>query len=86
MFLIIYLFTLTRFILYDCLRFVCSSASSALITSKMDKLAVGFSTAEIRLWGIGETVLLKPKYKNTHIPFACDVLPPRSCNEQENAM
>ncbi|XP_032676552.1 TAF5-like RNA polymerase II p300/CBP-associated factor-associated factor 65 kDa subunit 5L isoform X1 [Odontomachus brunneus] len=62
------------------------NASSALIASKMDKLAVGFSTAEIRLWGIGETVLLKPKHKSTHIPLACDVLPSRSCNEQENAI
>lgn len=68
------------------LCFVHHSASSALIASKMDKLAVGFSTAEIRLWGIGETVLLKPRHKNTQIPLACDVLSSRNCNEQENVM
>lgn len=90
MFSIIYLVILAIYslcyYLYLTYLFLCRSASSALIASKMDKLAVGFSTAEIRLWGIGETVLLKPKHKSTHIPLACDVLPSRSCNDQESAM
>lgn len=62
------------------------SASCGLIAPKMDKLAVGFSTAEIRLWGIGETVLIKSKARQTYVPFACDVSPFSKCNGQENAV
>ncbi|XP_067203538.1 TAF5-like RNA polymerase II p300/CBP-associated factor-associated factor 65 kDa subunit 5L isoform X2 [Linepithema humile] len=62
------------------------NASCGLIAPKMDKLAVGFSTAEIRLWGIGETVLIKSKAKQTYVPFACDVSPFSKYNEQENAV
>ena len=39
----------------------------------MDKLAVGFSTTEIRLWGINETVLIKPKYEEPSFTFASDI-------------
>ncbi|XP_011175839.1 TAF5-like RNA polymerase II p300/CBP-associated factor-associated factor 65 kDa subunit 5L [Solenopsis invicta] len=60
------------------------NASCGLIAPKMDKLAVGFSTAEIRLWGIGETVLIKTKDKQTYIPSACDISP--FCNEQESTV
>lgn len=52
----------------------------------MDKLAVGFSTAEIRLWGIGETVLVKTKNKQTCIPSACDISPFYKFNEQEGTV
>lgn len=38
----------------------------------MDKLAVGFSTTEIRLWGINETVLIKPKCEGPSLSFASD--------------
>jgi len=64
--------------------FIHCSASSAFITPKIDKLAVGFSTAEIRLWGIGETVLVKSKNKQARIPFACDAFPIHKDTEQEN--
>ncbi|EZA55947.1 hypothetical protein X777_03632 [Ooceraea biroi] len=62
------------------------NASSALIAPKMDKLAVGFGTAEIRLWGIGDTVLVKSKDKQMHIPFPCDASPSYRSTEQENAI
>lgn len=68
------------YLLYYC------SASCGLIAPKMDKLAVGFSTAEIRLWGIGETVLVKTKNKQTCIPSACDISPFYKFNEQEGTV
>lgn len=49
------------------------SASSGAIPPNMDKLAVGFSTTEIRLWGINETVLIKPKYEEPSFTFASDI-------------
>lgn len=48
------------------------NASSGVIPPNMDRLAVGFSTAEIRLWGINETVLVKPKYKQPYFSFTFD--------------
>lgn len=48
----------------------------------MDKLAAGFSTAEIRLWGINNTVLVKPKCGETYIPIACDISPFYEYNEE----
>ncbi|XP_011685804.1 PREDICTED: TAF5-like RNA polymerase II p300/CBP-associated factor-associated factor 65 kDa subunit 5L [Wasmannia auropunctata] len=62
------------------------NASCGLIAPRMDKLAVGFSTAEIRLWGIGETVLVKTTDKQTCVPSACDI--PSFCklNEQESTV
>ncbi|XP_076669118.1 will decrease acetylation isoform X1 [Andrena cerasifolii] len=48
------------------------NASSASIPPNMDKLAVGFSTTEIRLWGINETVLIKPKHEEPSFSFASD--------------
>ncbi|XP_012268889.2 TAF5-like RNA polymerase II p300/CBP-associated factor-associated factor 65 kDa subunit 5L [Athalia rosae] len=39
------------------------SASCGVITPSMDKLAAGFSTSEIRMWGIGDTVLMRPRLK-----------------------
>ncbi|XP_076178618.1 will decrease acetylation [Ptiloglossa arizonensis] len=48
------------------------NASSGAIPPNMDKLAVGFSTTEIRLWGINETVLIKPKYEEPSFSFASD--------------
>ncbi|XP_011633999.1 TAF5-like RNA polymerase II p300/CBP-associated factor-associated factor 65 kDa subunit 5L isoform X1 [Pogonomyrmex barbatus] len=62
------------------------NASCGLIAPKMDKLAIGFSTAEIRLWGIGETVLVKKRNKQTCIPSACDISPFYKFNEQENTV
>ncbi|CAL7945827.1 unnamed protein product [Xylocopa violacea] len=49
------------------------NASSGIIPPNMDKLAVGFSTTEIRLWGISETVLIKPKYEEPPFTFASDI-------------
>lgn len=66
--------------------YIFHSASCGLIAPKMDKLAVGFSTAEIRLWGIGETVLVEHKDKQTHVPFICDVSPFYKFNEYGNTM
>ncbi|XP_008202927.2 TAF5-like RNA polymerase II p300/CBP-associated factor-associated factor 65 kDa subunit 5L isoform X1 [Nasonia vitripennis] len=51
------------------------NASCGIITPNMDKLAAGFSTAEIRLWGIGETVLTRPRFRNPSIALACDPSP-----------
>ncbi|XP_015436847.1 PREDICTED: TAF5-like RNA polymerase II p300/CBP-associated factor-associated factor 65 kDa subunit 5L [Dufourea novaeangliae] len=48
------------------------NASSGVIPPNMDKLAVGFSTTEIRLWGINETVLIKPKHEEPSFSFASD--------------
>ncbi|XP_076221285.1 will decrease acetylation isoform X7 [Nomia melanderi] len=48
------------------------NASSGIIPPNMDKLAVGFSTTEIRLWGINETVLIKPKHEEPSFSFASD--------------
>ncbi|XP_014203949.1 TAF5-like RNA polymerase II p300/CBP-associated factor-associated factor 65 kDa subunit 5L [Copidosoma floridanum] len=48
------------------------NASAGIITPSMDKMAVGFSTSEIRLWGIGDTVLLRPNVRIPSIPLACD--------------
>ncbi|KAM0729158.1 TAF5-like RNA polymerase II p300/CBP-associated factor-associated factor 65 kDa subunit 5L [Formica fusca] len=62
------------------------NASCGLIAPKMDKLAVGFNTAEIRLWGIGETVLVERKDKQTHVPFICDVSPFYKFNKHENTI
>lgn len=70
-----------------CIFFIyCCSASCGLIAPKMDKLAVGFSTAEIRLWGIGETVLVKTKNKQMCVPSACDISPFYKFNEQESTV
>ncbi|XP_012344455.1 TAF5-like RNA polymerase II p300/CBP-associated factor-associated factor 65 kDa subunit 5L isoform X2 [Apis florea] len=49
------------------------NASSGVIPPNMDKLAVGFSTTEIRLWGINETVLIKPKYEESSFTFASNI-------------
>lgn len=49
------------------------NASSGVIPPNMDKLAVGFSTTEIRLWGINETVLIKPKYEEPSFTFASNI-------------
>lgn len=49
------------------------NASCAQITPSMDKLVAGFSTAEIRLWGIGDTVLINPKARTFPINLACDL-------------
>jgi len=68
------------------LHIYCYSASCGLIAPKMDKLAVGFSTAEIRLWAIGETVLVKAKDKQACVPSACDMSPFYKFNEQENTV
>jgi hypothetical protein len=38
----------------------------------MDKLAAGFSTSEIRLWGIGDTVLTRPRFKSSSLTLAYD--------------
>ena len=40
------------------------SASSSIITPNLSKLAAGFCTAEIRLWGIGDTVLTRSRFRN----------------------
>ncbi|XP_066591296.1 TAF5-like RNA polymerase II p300/CBP-associated factor-associated factor 65 kDa subunit 5L isoform X2 [Prorops nasuta] len=55
------------------------SASCGIITEDMNKLAVGFGSAEIRLWGINETVLLKPKCRPQPIPLACDLPEETNC-------
>ncbi|XP_072762235.1 TAF5-like RNA polymerase II p300/CBP-associated factor-associated factor 65 kDa subunit 5L [Anoplolepis gracilipes] len=60
------------------------NASCGLIAPKMDKLAVGFSTAEIRLWGIDDTVLVKRK--KMHVPFVCDVSPFYKLNEHKSTV
>ncbi|KAL0106372.1 hypothetical protein PUN28_016238 [Cardiocondyla obscurior] len=62
------------------------NASCGFIAPKMDKLAVGFSTAEIRLWGIGETVLVKTKDKQTCVSSVCDISPFYKFNEQESTV
>ncbi|XP_012283398.1 TAF5-like RNA polymerase II p300/CBP-associated factor-associated factor 65 kDa subunit 5L [Orussus abietinus] len=48
------------------------SASCGIISPNMDRLAVGFNTAEIRLWGIGDTVLMRPKYRSSSLNLAID--------------
>ncbi|KAG7201944.1 hypothetical protein KM043_004649 [Ampulex compressa] len=60
------------------------NASSGVIAPNMDKLAVGFSTAEIRLWGIGETVLLKPKCGRPCLSFTYDISSFDESCEKEN--
>lgn len=40
----------------------------------MDKMAVGFNTAEIRLWAIGDTVLTKPNYRTPSVTLAYNSL------------
>ncbi|XP_011864698.1 PREDICTED: TAF5-like RNA polymerase II p300/CBP-associated factor-associated factor 65 kDa subunit 5L [Vollenhovia emeryi] len=62
------------------------NASCGLISPRMDKLAVGFSTAEIRLWGIGDTVLVKTKNKRPCVPAGCDISPFYKFNEQESTV
>jgi len=52
----------------------------------MDKLAVGFSTAEIRLWAIGDTVLVKKNDKQTYVSSTCDISPFYKFNEQESTV
>ena len=49
----------------------------------MDKLAAGFSTSEIRLWGIGDTVLTRPRFQNHSIELACEPLPATDINEED---
>lgn len=39
----------------------------------MDKLAAGFSTNEIRVWGIGDAVLMRPTFSEPEVTLACDV-------------
>ncbi|XP_058796244.1 TAF5-like RNA polymerase II p300/CBP-associated factor-associated factor 65 kDa subunit 5L isoform X2 [Phymastichus coffea] len=51
------------------------NASCGILTPNMDRLAAGFSTAEIRLWGIGDTVLTRPRFRNPSITLACDSSP-----------
>ena len=41
----------------------------------MDKLAAGFSTSEIRLWGLGDTILSRPRYKYPSVPLSCQSTP-----------
>ncbi|KAJ8667140.1 hypothetical protein QAD02_008802 [Eretmocerus hayati] len=52
------------------------NASCAILTPSVGKLAAGFSTAEIRLWGIGDTVLTRPRFKTPSFSLACDRSPP----------
>ncbi|XP_015109884.1 TAF5-like RNA polymerase II p300/CBP-associated factor-associated factor 65 kDa subunit 5L [Diachasma alloeum] len=65
------------------------NGSCATMTPNMDKLAAGFSTAEIRLWGVGETVLMRPRQVRSSITLACDTAstsrPPDDGNEMEEA-
>lgn len=51
----------------------------------MDKLIAGFSTSEIRVWGIGDTVLMNPKLRTCSIKLACDLpTTSRSSNYENN--
>ncbi|KYQ48493.1 hypothetical protein ALC60_12441 [Trachymyrmex zeteki] len=67
-------------------KLIIKVASCGLIAPKMDKLAVGFSTAEIRLWAIGDTVLVKKNDKQTCVPSTCDISPFYKFNEQESTV
>ncbi|XP_033215402.1 TAF5-like RNA polymerase II p300/CBP-associated factor-associated factor 65 kDa subunit 5L [Belonocnema kinseyi] len=49
------------------------NASCGIITPNMDKLAAGFSTNEIRVWGIGDTVLMRPTFSEPEVTLACDL-------------
>ncbi|XP_015518025.1 TAF5-like RNA polymerase II p300/CBP-associated factor-associated factor 65 kDa subunit 5L [Neodiprion pinetum] len=46
------------------------NASCGSITPNIDRLAAGFSTSEIRLWGISDTVLTRPRLKAAPLNFA----------------
>lgn len=46
-----------------------------MVASNLDKVAVGFSTSEIRLWGTSETVLIKPDFREPSISLARSVPP-----------
>ncbi|KAK0168324.1 hypothetical protein PV327_002141 [Microctonus hyperodae] len=65
------------------------NGSCARMTSNMDRVAVGFGSNEIRLWGIGDTVLMRPKFRPTAIPLATDIAstsrPPEEDNEMEES-
>lgn len=54
------------------------------MTGNMDKVAVGFSTNEIRIWGIGDTVLMRPRCKPPPITFATDTASTSQQSEQNN--
>ncbi|XP_043679744.1 TAF5-like RNA polymerase II p300/CBP-associated factor-associated factor 65 kDa subunit 5L isoform X2 [Vespula pensylvanica] len=51
------------------------NASCGMVASNLDKVAVGFSTSEIRLWGTSETVLVKPDFREPSISLARSVPP-----------
>ncbi|XP_015584711.1 TAF5-like RNA polymerase II p300/CBP-associated factor-associated factor 65 kDa subunit 5L [Cephus cinctus] len=65
------------------------NASTAVITPNMDRLAAAFCTSEIRLWGIGDRVLTRPRFKLPSVSLACDVLstsrPPEDNNDTDEA-
>ncbi|XP_014235071.1 TAF5-like RNA polymerase II p300/CBP-associated factor-associated factor 65 kDa subunit 5L [Trichogramma pretiosum] len=50
-------------------------ASCGILSPSMSKLFAGFDTAEIRLWGIGDTVLTRPTLVKPSITLACDPEP-----------
>lgn len=39
----------------------------------MDKLAAGFNTSEIRVWGISDAVLMRPTFSEPTVKLACDL-------------
>ncbi|CAB0036338.1 unnamed protein product [Trichogramma brassicae] len=51
------------------------NASCGILSPSMSKLFAGFDTAEIRLWGIGDTVLTRPTLVKPSITLACDPEP-----------
>ncbi|XP_011303006.1 TAF5-like RNA polymerase II p300/CBP-associated factor-associated factor 65 kDa subunit 5L [Fopius arisanus] len=48
------------------------NGSCARMTPNMDKLVAGFNTAEIRLWGVGDTVLMRPRHTKSPTMLDCD--------------
>lgn len=57
------------------------NASCGMVTCNLDKIAIGFSTAEIRLWGTSETILIKPDFMEPSISLARNVVPWNNFNE-----
>lgn len=49
------------------------NASCGNITPNMDKLAAGFNTSEIRVWGISDAVLMRPTFSEPTVKLACDL-------------
>ncbi|XP_034934236.1 TAF5-like RNA polymerase II p300/CBP-associated factor-associated factor 65 kDa subunit 5L isoform X2 [Chelonus insularis] len=58
------------------------NASCARMTHNMDKIAVGFSSNEIRIWAMGDNVLMRPKLRSRSVILAPSITSSNQLSEE----